>query len=586
MKMGKFISGILTAGFLYAASAAYGTGVEIWISPQSPANTSAAGTPNDPFKCPDGTSLYAVLANSAPPDSVIHFLPGTFILTNGVLFSPGWKIRGAGIDNTIIRLAPLASAPGGGKMSAFGGETGYYRTDGAEISDLTVDCNLQNQTNSLAVGAVLMAGNNTRISRVHAINWGTTKAGSECFVLAMTEHPATGITTNCIIEDCIVDTPAAVTHADGTTAISLFNGGIESPGTNLIVGGEVRGNLVNGITPGVPTTGSPAYLHAYAIGAFSGYLHDNRAINIPGGIGFYQDTWSGGDAVVARNIFENVRLGICFNATTFHTSRVKLIGNVITPTSDGGGISYYTGEPSTNSTNAYATQLLIKDNIIHPLNGASYLDSGALALNGIISATVVGNILDGGTNGPDVWIAWWQHPTVKMDMFSENYNLQGTALRMCTSADYNWRPGYVDVIKFTPQANSNGWYRIASALAHCSGVIEICGADQSTDGVQTDVEFSYRVRAYTSDTTLLGDLGTIRQGSYPKASGSNGGAITKARIASNNPSDNVTYVDVYVGKSQSPVELTVRIRGYNRGMIYNHPQFISTTPAVIQELSL
>ncbi|HXT10161.1 MAG TPA: hypothetical protein VN873_01255 [Candidatus Angelobacter sp.] len=563
---------------------ALGSGVEIWISPQSPAETNAPGTPKDPYKCPDGASLDTVLEKT-PAQSTIHFLPGVFLPTNGITIKPGWKLRGAGIDNTIIRLAPMNVAPHSGKIHVLGAENSPLRVDGAEVSDLTVDCNLQNQTNSGAFEAVVLAGSNTRISRVHAINWGSTKAGDECFVIVIA-YPAGGVATNCVIEDCAVDTPAPVMHVDGTTAISIFSGTEEGTHGAHTVGAEIRGNIVSGVTANSRNPGSPKYINAYCLGTETGYLHDNRAMNLAGGVGYYQDTWSGADVIIARNDFEDVLDGILFNLQSYHMSRLKIISNVITPTTNGCGISYYTGNPSPHNTNVYAAQLLIKDNVVQPYQGGASLDGGALELNGSISATVVGNILDGGANGPDVWIGYQELPFVKLDTMSENYNLQGTALRMCSSADYNWRPSYVDVIQFTPQMNASGWYRILSARGRASGVVGIYSPWQSADRVQTDVEFAYQAQAWTSNTNYVGDLDVIRKGSFPYGPAGHGGAVTKVRVGSTNPGNTILYLDIYVQKTQSPQPITVRIRGYNKGMVYNHPQLIATPPPVVKEMSL
>lgn len=574
---------VITAFVLWSAPLAHASGVEVWISDRTPACTTCAGTPDDPYRCPDGTSLQTVLA-SVGQNSTIHFLPGLFLVIDQIDPKVGWKLRGSGIDNTTLKLLPRITTPGGGGVAVIGGIYGYYAKEGVEVSDMTVDCNLQGQTNAMAVCAVHIAGNNTRISRVHAINWGSILQGTECFVLNIASHSAIGPRTNCVIEGCVVDTPAPVTHADGTTAVSIFTGWEEDPGYPLVIGGEISGNLVTGITAGGGGIGRPSYLNAYGLGAFQGYVHDNRAINLVGGVGFYQDTWSGSDVIVAHNVFDNVSSGVYFYTAEEHMQRIKILGNVIMPSENGVGITYYTGEPNNANPNAFTRNLIIKDNTVHPCRLATNLSS-ALALNGDITATVVNNILDAGTTGTDVRVAWWQLPRLKLNTFAGNFNLKGTVLELGANSEMNWRPGYEDIIRFTPQTNATGWYRIASGNGFCSGVAEVYDPIQWGDVALTDLEFSWRVAWGTSDPNNLGDINVIRQGSYQKYGTSNGGIVTKARIGSNHPTDPLTYLDIYVSKAQDPKEITVKVRGLDRGMLYKSPQLITQPPPNTKELS-
>src|ERR1051326_8320459 len=71
---------------------------EIWISPVGTATTSAAGTPNDPYRCPDWSSLSTVLGLSQyNGPTTFHFMTGTFeIQPPGIVPKTGWKLRGAG----------------------------------------------------------------------------------------------------------------------------------------------------------------------------------------------------------------------------------------------------------------------------------------------------------------------------------------------------------------------------------------------------------------------------------------------------------------------------------------------------------
>ena len=264
-----------------------------------------ASAPDDPIRCHPTTGRLDVILEDdlfqgqvgIPPKSTIHIMPGTYLVDGGIKMREGWKLRGAGIGNTIVKHLPIQQGvpeEDRNKMTVIGKLTGWIATDGAEVSDMTVDCNLQNSIPEGVVSAVGLTGNNVRISRVHAINWGSTWQGFESFPLCISAHANNGARFNGVIEDCVVDTPAPVQHADGTTAICIDNGSPELLPQNLAPGGEITGCHVSNVSAGAGGTGSPTYFHAYSGGPALAYIHDNRAINLPGGAAFYQDTNGGG----------------------------------------------------------------------------------------------------------------------------------------------------------------------------------------------------------------------------------------------------------------------------------------------------
>lgn len=335
---------------------------EVWISPTGTANTGATGTQSDPFICPDGVSLQAVLT-LLPPNITIHFnagTPGFQVGYPGIAVKPGWKLRGQGVDQTILRLANNATQ-GPCRLSVVGGTSWATSVDDVEVSDLTVDCNAQNQSGSWEVvaAAVSLSGSRTRITNVKAINWGTTAGGQlECYPLQILQ-PASGATlSNCVIEYCEVTQPAPVGTFIATAIIMdspVYLDGVLDQG---ISGGQVVYNNVHDITTSTSTVRT---FHAYGASEWVAY---NRASNILRGsggsapAGVYQDflgdpsRWTSSNVPtniwIYGNTLENVFYPIFFNkATGEGAAGVHIIGNTIQTSENGAGIWLYTyGTPS------------------------------------------------------------------------------------------------------------------------------------------------------------------------------------------------------------------------------------------------
>jgi hypothetical protein len=411
------------------AASARAQGREVWVSPKGPAKTNAVGTLSDPYQCPDALSLGSVM-ESIPARSAVHFLPGTFSVTNGIAVKPGWKLRGAGIDVTTLQLVP-GHKSAGPKPGVIGGMYGYYATDGVEVSDLTVDCNLQNQA-GFAASAVLISGNNTRISRVRGINWGSTVHTLECFVLLIFSHQNNGPRTNCVIEDCIVEQPAPVKQVDGTTAIAILAAATGPAGgdeDSKMLGCEIRGCIVSGVTSGTDAPGSPLYINAYGVeGPLHIRLHDNRAVNIIGGAAVYSDSGNDRDITVDNNLFENVTHGIYWNvmAHSKHSSRAKFLNNIMMIAEGGTGIKLNGGYSGHIPKDVYAKDWIIKDNIIHPCSVATNVTG--IALNGNFSGTVLNNVIQGGGRGQEISTDPTNVALVKYRSFAGNVNLAGKTL--------------------------------------------------------------------------------------------------------------------------------------------------------------
>lgn len=194
---------------------AYALEYEVWISPLGPAQTvetntyssgGIIGTPTYPLRCPDpGTFNWVMTHDLTNNYMTIHFMAGTFNLpvyyycvgvNVSILLQPGWKLRGAGIDITVFQLEPTNLANHVTYMLWGPYFTGGPPVEGGvEVSDMTINCNLQNQSGATSISAIGLYGNDTRISRVKAINWGTTPQGAEMVVLWL--QPGSACATNC-----------------------------------------------------------------------------------------------------------------------------------------------------------------------------------------------------------------------------------------------------------------------------------------------------------------------------------------------------------------------------------------------------
>ena len=183
---------------------------------------------------------FDALMRSLPAYTTIHLGPGTFE-TKGFSFSEpalwvswqpksGWRILGSGMGATVLKLveASIASA----HYVAIGNiaNATAYRSNGLEIADLTVDCNLDGQPvpqglgfAPIICGAILAGGSDIRIRRVRAINFGG-QSSAETFVIMMGYgSPDVPEVVDCVVEDCICDQPS-VNSINLTTVINIGSG--------------------------------------------------------------------------------------------------------------------------------------------------------------------------------------------------------------------------------------------------------------------------------------------------------------------------------------------------------------------------
>jgi hypothetical protein len=420
-------------------------GEEVWITPVGPDKT-GSGTVGDPFVRSSEPSFDAKMSDGGiPANSIIHLMAGTFLTRGDVPLQQGWKLRGAGIDVTIIQMMPLPRY-----VTQYGSATNYeirvlgmppmgYSYSGMEVSDLTVDCNLQTQRlQQLAIGAVWIYGGDAKISRVKAINWGSENENIECCILGIAgggpDHPAT---TNCLIEDCIVGQPARVNHKQGADGF-VINGGPSNAGQSLLnTNGWVSGVEIRGCRMyNVPVVkgggmGAPSYCIGISIGngVDGARIDGNEEINV-GGAAVYSSCGSIVNCSIVSNMFLNVLQGIYFcgtdscgaGGTNFNSLKENVVidNNYITVGTGGTGISMSGFE------RAYIRTLTIQNNVVHAGGGAGAVNG--LAVMFTRGLAVRNNILDA-NGGKSLAI---QPNTVSILQFHNNRTLRRAILTVPT----------------------------------------------------------------------------------------------------------------------------------------------------------
>jgi hypothetical protein len=204
---------------------------EVWIAIRTD-GYAGSGTVLDPY---DGSTLKLfdrLMESVVEANTLIHLGPGIFQTQGWVSgVGGGWKaksgqkVRGAGIYATVLKLVNATTSTH--LTSAISGDN-FLRS--FEVSDLTIDCNLDGQPlsadgfPSVCCSAIDVIGSKTLIRRVRAIHFGgqqKTATPVECFVfspcIARPDYPET---VNCLIEDCIAEWPS-INGYDQITCVLL-----------------------------------------------------------------------------------------------------------------------------------------------------------------------------------------------------------------------------------------------------------------------------------------------------------------------------------------------------------------------------
>ena len=595
------------APLLLSAVMAVAAPIEIWITPNGAGL--GTGTPNDPFSTPDADSFFNLINDQRvisgtnfiiPEYSTIHLMPGTFHVREGrttaggarrcITMKEGWKVRGAGMDATVVQVVINAQAVfgSGSKLHVFEGTavTGSPGQDqgatpllNAEVSDLTVDCNLQNQSSEQCIGAVIFFGSHNKVSRVKAINWGTTIPLAECFLFNLAPHPSLSANESLdgLIEDCVAVQPAQVVNACDTLAFCTGT----TPGNTRSGAWKIRGCLVGDVTSGTGV-GQPD-----GFGAFSasndGEVSDCTAYNLTGGASAtYNDTTDYHDIVYRNNKFLNVAIGINVNGSSYEMTNLTILDNIITLTNGGGsGIYLYNSDHTMRSVR-------IEGNVVRPnVAGGSMAD--ALTINGNITFSADNNVLDAGS-GLDFFTSGYNYKTMTVVSFKDNINLRGEPLTMGEYPDSTWamKGDYDEQLTFTP--TSAGWYKILFTGSGKGGARVELWSPQTL----SDIGIGY---ASEIGGTSLGEITMLFNDSDRGNS-----TISNARLAHYDTlgsDENTKYgswagdaLEAYFSEAQVGYPVNIRVSGMNRPSLswYGACNFVpyesETTPANTLQLDL
>lgn len=180
---------------------------EVWIRSELGGGDPGTGTVCDPYDGSSQTKFDSLMA-SFQPNTTIHLGPGTF-QTNGSNggWNPksGWRIVGAGFDETILMLVNASSTST--LTTAIGAPSTNF-LNGFEASDFTVDCNPGGQS-AAACGAISVAGSHIYIHRIRVINFGTQAAAVKgAAIVVGNADPSTPEVFDCVIEECIIEQPS------------------------------------------------------------------------------------------------------------------------------------------------------------------------------------------------------------------------------------------------------------------------------------------------------------------------------------------------------------------------------------------
>lgn len=304
----------------------------IWIAFRTD-GIKGSGTISDPY---DGSTqvrfdgVMVGIAGLFPNQKVaVHIGPGIFETkgyadgeTTGWQPKAGMKIFGSGMDVTTLKLVSTAQNKSYfaiGHSLTVGAPAQPNLLDFFEVSDLTIDCNLADQTPvQVSCGAIRIMGNHCRIRRVKAKNWGTKYAPNRCYVLsAIIADPASGVmeVVDAGIEDCIVVEPASMPTNPPVTLIHV--GGLENSTSAEGFGLSpfIRNCFLDA---GSPTAG-PEFRGLSMSWCRGGVIEGNHLHNLKYG-GPFQNQTSTRDVTIRNNHYINVLKGPYFYLRTYPAS--------------------------------------------------------------------------------------------------------------------------------------------------------------------------------------------------------------------------------------------------------------------------
>lgn len=352
---------------------------DIWIGLRTDGQA-GEGTLASPFNgSGEGfdAKLRELCVTSAVTHIVIHLLPGTYHTRGYPHWFPraGWKIQGAGMHQTTLKLLAGTNAPLF-VISPFN----LVEADGVEVCDLTVDC-AYSPTNWNFATAVYLWGSHNAIRRVRAINAYGPYPTIENFTLGIAIGLGPHSEDN-VIEDCEVSS----FHGGYVTAISI-GGGYELYNTKTIQGALRRNRVLDLYNPD-----SPHAMHAYGFSGAEGVVEGNLAVRC--GLGFYIDTGRGRNLILRNNLFLACKHGgIAIMGR--HGDTVVIENNFIELDTDAGPVTGLAIDDGGGLCRFNHVQ--IRHNVIRPMARRFSRGAGlSLSLAATETLLVTGNRIDAG----------------------------------------------------------------------------------------------------------------------------------------------------------------------------------------------
>lgn len=271
-----------------------------------------SGTPLNPYDGSTEARFDALIGSLVTKNCTIHLGPGTF-QTKGITLAPLSSLIGAGLDRTIVQLAPDSAVYSGAKqwIIRHGGNNPSGVATGL-VSDLTVDGNIDRQyaTRQSQLDICLCGiGETPIVQRVKLINLGTTlqNTNNESFwilanVIGNQKIPTCGL----LVEDCTCIAPTRPMYVS-FIAITGANLNPEGPETIAATNALIRHCNIITSTPTGTFVG-----HGYGFANCKiGVLEDCYCDGIDRP--FYQDTWSNRKMVIRNNVFTRCLSAVFLN---------------------------------------------------------------------------------------------------------------------------------------------------------------------------------------------------------------------------------------------------------------------------------
>jgi hypothetical protein len=211
---------------------------EVWIAIRTDGPSGegpfGAGTQNDPYDGSTQAKFDKLMKDVVPSKATIRLGPGVYQTKGGTghnRFEGDWRpksgqrIIGSGMFATTLQF--VGASTDTEPVYSYSLIGSFDWLDGFEVSDLTLDCNLDGQPNTTGyrfprtmVLGIDVRGVRIEIRRVRVVNFGTrvpsfeygkSVTGYECFAIIISpaeNHPDKAAPYDCVIEDCIIEQPS------------------------------------------------------------------------------------------------------------------------------------------------------------------------------------------------------------------------------------------------------------------------------------------------------------------------------------------------------------------------------------------